>query len=241
MPLGIEDIARLAGVSRSTVSRVVNNHPDVKDVTRQKGLGVIDQYNYSHDSVARALVTQKTNVLSLVIPQPARNVFGEPYNAIVVRNVIQEANRNDYAVMLWMGSTDPDEQGHFTDRLLSSSHFDGLIMISSVEGDPLIKRLTDYDVRFIMPGPPFADGIHYINSNNISGARMAVAPLIAHGRQRIGMISGPFRCGRQAIALTDTCRLWGNTGARSMKHCSLKVAIANTLATSLCNCSWHAA
>lgn len=201
MPLGIEEIARLAGVSRSTVSRVVNNHPDVREVTRHKVMQVIEQYNYSPNTVARALVTQKTNVLSVVIPQPAKDVFGEPYNAIVVQTIIQEANRSDYAVMLWMGSPDPDEQARFTDRLLRSSQFDGLIMISLVEDDPIVARLQHSEVPFIVLGPPPAENLNYINSDNVGGAYLAVEHLIQLGRQRIGMITGPvtLRAARDRI------------------------------------------
>jgi LacI family transcriptional regulator len=190
MTLDLEDIARLAGVSRSTVSRVLNNRPDVKESTRQRVLKIIEQHNYHPNNLARALVTQRTRILSLVIPQPIVDVFTEPYNPIVIQGVTVEASQSDYAVMLWMGSSTEEEQ-RFCDRILSNDQFDGLIMISSLADDPIVKRLAQAHFPFLLLGPPPVEGINFINTDNFGGAREAVLHLIDLDWQRIGMITGP--------------------------------------------------
>ncbi len=191
MTLNIDDIARLAGVSRSTVSRVLNNHVDVSDKTRAKIRQIIEEHDYNPNSVARALARQKTQVLSLVIPQVVTDVFSEPYNATVIQHVTQTANAMDYAILLWMGNDNPAEESRFFDRILHSSHVDGLIVISSVEGDQIANRLLQLHLPFILIGPPFADDINYINADNFDGVYKAVSHLITLGWDRIGIITGP--------------------------------------------------
>lgn len=189
--LNIGDIARMAGVSRSTVSRVLNDQPDVSEKTRKKVLRIIEENNFNPNSVARALAKQKTQVLSLVVPQAATDVFSEPYNAIVIQSATKTANEHDYAILLWMGSDDPSEEDRFFDRILRSSHFDGMVIISSVQGDQIANRLRQLAMPFVLLGPPFAEDINFINVDNFDGAYQATEHLIKLGWQRIGMITGP--------------------------------------------------
>ncbi|NJO83395.1 MAG: LacI family transcriptional regulator, partial [Blastochloris sp.] len=191
MTNNLEDIARLAGVSRSTVSRVVNAHPNVSEYTRRRVLKVIAEQNFRPNLAARALVTKKTQTLSLVIPQASAMIFTDPYFSLLIQGIMLTANERNYAVMLWMGNSTEEEE-RFTQRVLNNSFFDALIIASSVDNDPLIPRLLDAHFPFLLVGKPVHDGIHYVDADNEQGAYDAVAHLLRLGYQRIGTITGPL-------------------------------------------------
>ncbi len=194
MSQNLEDIAKLAGVSRSTVSRVINNHPNVSQQTRERVLKVIQEQRFRPNMAARALVTQQTRALSLVIPQAVADTFTDPYFPTLMQGVTQKANQCDYAVVLWIGNG-AEEEERFCERILSNSLFDGLILASLVNNDPLIPRLTQAAFPFVLIGPPQLDNLNYIDVDNARAAEVAVSHLIRLGRQRIGTITGPHNMG----------------------------------------------
>ncbi len=192
--LNLEDIARLAGVSRSTVSRVINDHPNVSERTRRKVWRVVREQNFRPNLVARALVTHQTRILSLVIPQAIAYTFTDPYFPLLIQGVMSEANGQDYAVMLWVGSSTEEEE-RFCDRILNNSTFDGVLVASAVTDDPLIPRLTHAGFPLVVVGPPPLENLNYVDVNNVEGARTAVRHLIEVGRQRVAVITGPLNMG----------------------------------------------
>jgi len=194
MSQSLEDIARLAGVSRSTVSRVINNHPNVKERTRRKVMQVIEEQRFRPNLAARALVTQQTRILSLVIPRSIADTFADPYFPTLIQGVIHKANQCDYATMLWMGSSD-EEESRFYQRVLGNSLCDGIIVSSAVIDDPLIPRLAESGFPFVVIGPPPLDGLNSIDIDNTRAAQIATAHLIRLGYQRIGTITGPLNTG----------------------------------------------
>lgn len=190
----LEDIAKLAGVSRSTVSRVINNHPNVKPRTRHKVMKIIRERHYRPNLAARALVTQRTRVISLVIPQDVIGIFTDPYFPTLMQGIMLQANEHDYAVTLWIGSN-VEEEERFFQHVLGNSLFDGVILASAVEKDPLIPWLAESDYPFILIGPPQLGNLNFIDVDNVQGAQLAVSHLIRLGRRRIGTITGPLNMG----------------------------------------------
>lgn len=186
----LEDIAKLAGVSRSTVSRVVNNDPNVSPATREKVLQVIKEQDFRPNLVARALVTRQTQTLSLVIPQHVAEVFADPYFPTLVQGIMAEASRRHYAVMLWMGNSFEEERS-FCQRVLNNGFFDGVLISTVVDNDPLIPSLAEANFPFVLIGPPPFDNISHVDVNNSEGAFTAVSHLLEVGRRRIGIIAGP--------------------------------------------------
>lgn len=187
----LEDIAKLAGVSRSTVSRVINNQPNVNENTRQKVLRVIQEQNFHPNSVARALVTRQTCTLSLVIPQRVGAVFKDPYFPTLIQSIIFEANRHGYAVMLWIGDK-VEEETNFCQRVLGNGFFDGILITTAVDDDPLIPRLIETNFPFVLIGAPQYPNMNYVDIDNICAAQNVVAHLIRLGHTRIGIITGPL-------------------------------------------------
>jgi len=191
MSLNLEDIARLAGVSRSTVSRVINHHPNVSDATRQKVLQIIEEQNFRPNLAARTLVTQRTRVIGILIPH-AVAVFTPYYFPTLLQGIGDTTHERDYATLLWWGQSGAEEE-RFTRRILQQNRLmDGLIIASATVDDPLIPRMLQMKIPFVMVERPlyFADQISYVTIDNVQGAKMAVDHLIKLGRRRIGHLTG---------------------------------------------------
>lgn len=195
MKQGLEEIAKLAGVSKSTVSRVVNNQPNVNEKTRQRVMEIIREMNFRPNKAARALVTQHTRVLSVVIPQPLAATFTDPYFPTLLQSISAKAAQRDYAIMLWIGDN-AEQEDRFTDRILNNSFFDGVLIASAVDDDPLVNRLTrGAGFPYVLIGPPQKGIAHYVDVDNLNASRAAVRHLIALRYQRIGTITGVLNMG----------------------------------------------
>ncbi len=191
-PLNLEDIAERAGVSRSTVSRVINNEPYVSQKTRMKVEQVIEEVGFTPNPVARMLVTQKTRIIGVVIPHTLDDVFDDPfYFPTLLQGVAETTNANDYGMLLWLGQSDEDE-ARFHRRVLQNRLMDGLILVSIRVNDPWIEQLLESDIPFTMVERPrqFEEHVSYVGLDNVQAAQMAVKHLIGLGYQRIGTITG---------------------------------------------------
>jgi LacI family transcriptional regulator len=191
-PLSLEDIAAKAGVSRSTVSRIVNNSPNVSEKTRQRVLAVIAQEGYSPNPAARALVTQRTQVIGVIIPLAPLTFFEDAfYFPTLLQGISSTTSQRDYAMMLWLTQSEEDRQ-KFYDRIIKNRLMDGVIIASAVRGEPLIDHFSQSGMPFVLVEDPglSTDQISYVTIDNVSAAREAVAHLIALGRKRIGHITG---------------------------------------------------
>lgn len=199
--MNLEEIAKLAGVSRSTVSRVVNDHPNVSQATRDRVLRVIEQTHYRPNAAARLLVTQQSRVISLVVPQAIASTFTDPYFPILIQSVMQQAQELDFAVLMWLGSNSENAE-RFSNRVLQHSLFDGVLIAAAVNDDPLIPRLVEDEFPFVIIGPPPLHNLNYVDVDNVNAAETAVLHLIHLGWQRIGTITGPLNMGAAVARLT---------------------------------------
>ncbi len=96
LELTLDDIARQAGVSRSTVSRVVNGHPNVREHVRQRVLKVIENTGYHPNAAARTLASQRSWMLGLVLPRSVSSFFADPYFPRLTQGIAQACNQNNY-------------------------------------------------------------------------------------------------------------------------------------------------
>lgn len=188
----IEEIAELAQVSRSTVSRVLNNHPSVRPTVRDRVLRVINEQNYAPHAAARSLASSRTNIIGLLIPRSAATIFSDPFFSAVIQGVSEACNSHGYFLMLSMVTSEM-EQG-FYNRILRSRHFDGIIMLSSDVDDPILPLLIQDHTPLVMIGShPYFQKLSWVDVDNREGARLAVAHLIGLGHRRIGTITGPLQ------------------------------------------------
>jgi LacI family transcriptional regulator len=188
----IEEIARLAAVSRSTVSRVLNNHPNVRPQVRERVLEIMRQQGYVPQAAARSLATRKTGVMGLIIPDSAMMVFEDPFFGPVIHTLTEAAAAHGYFLMLAMIKRDL-EQG-FYDRVLRSRHFDGVIVLSHDIDDVILPQLMRDRAPLVLFGShPYFDDLAFVDADQRGGARIATQHLAQLGHKRIATITGPLR------------------------------------------------
>lgn len=191
--LTLEDIAEKAGVSRSTVSRVVNDHPHVRPEVRQRVWRVIKETGYHPNAAARTLASQRSWMIGLVLPRSVSSFFTDPYFPHLTQGVAQACNHHNYTLSLFLVGTKEDEEKIFP-RVSRRGLLDGILVQSGQIGDHLIDRLVNSNIPLVIAGRPFhAEGVSYIDVDNIQAAYQAVNHLIGLGYRRIGTIAGPAK------------------------------------------------
>jgi LacI family transcriptional regulator len=191
MPLTLEKVGKLAGVSRSTVSRVVNGHPNVRDEVRERVWQVIRETGYQPHAAARSLVTRRTRILGAIIPETVTTLFVDPFFPLLLRGITETCNAHNYHLMLSL-LNGPPRQDELYRRLVHSGHLDGVLVASARMDDPLIPQLLHDDVPFILVGRHSDSRVGYVDVDNVAAARMAVEHLIRLGHKRIATITGPL-------------------------------------------------
>jgi LacI family transcriptional regulator len=185
----LEEVAQLAGVSRSTVSRVINEHPNVQQETRERVWEAIRKSGYQPHAIARSLVTKRTQIIGMVIPEAVTTLFTDPFFPILLRGATEACNEHGYQMMLSLFSPSADRQEIYQ-RLVRNAYLDGVIVASAGLNDPLISDLLRDGVPFVCVGRHPNGQVHYVDVDNAGGALMAVEHLIRLGHRRIGALSG---------------------------------------------------
>ena len=188
--LTLEEIGRLAGVSRSTVSRVINGHEDVSDDVKERVLQVVEDTGYRPNRAARSLVSSRTGLLGLVIPSGLHNLFQDPYFGRLVQGITRAANAAEQTLSLFLFE-DRHEEIELYDRVIANGMVDGVLITATSMQDPVAERMQRDDTPFVMIGRPDGDAIPYVDVENREGARKATEHLISHGGRRLATIAGP--------------------------------------------------
>lgn len=187
----LEEIARLARTSRSTVSRVINDDPNVRETTRLRVLEVIQRLNYQPNQAARSLAGGHTHVIGLVIPTGVASVFSDPYFPTLIRGISTTCQEHDYSVMLWLA--EPEYERRTVMQVLQNGFIDGVIVSSMPIDEKMIEALIASRLPFILVGRhPQHPEISYVDVENQAGARQAVNHLLELGRRRVACLSGPL-------------------------------------------------
>jgi LacI family transcriptional regulator len=188
--LTLDDIAKIAGVSRATVSRVVNNQPNVSDRMRQRVQKIIDETGFQPNLVARSLVSKQTKLLGLVIPSNIHGFFADPYYSRLVEGISQACNFFDYTLGLFVFQKEDDQRKIFP-RLTQGRFVDGIIVQATGLGDELIPDISEWKIPYVFAGRPLLETeVSYLDVDNVSGAYQAVTHLIQLGYHKIGTITG---------------------------------------------------
>jgi LacI family transcriptional regulator len=188
--LTLEDVAKQAGVSRSTASRVVNNDRNVSDKVRKRVQQVIHTTGYQPHAAARSLASQRSRMIGLVLPRTVSSFFTDPYFPRLTQGVAQACNQHNLTLGLFILATQEDEERIFP-RVSRQGLLDGIIVQTAQKGDKLINRLIYSNFPLIVAGRPFnTNGVSYIDVDNIQSAMLAINHLVSLGYKRIGTITG---------------------------------------------------
>lgn len=189
--LTLDDIAKQAGVSRSTVSRVVNGHPNVRAEVRERVQKVVRSTGYVPHAAARTLASQRSWTIGLVLPRSVSSFFTDPYFVRLTQGVAQSCNQSNYTLGLFLLNTKEDEDKIYS-RVSRSGYLDGVLVQSGQRGEKLIDCLAKSEIPLVVLGRPFQQiDVSYIDVDNVTAAFHAVSHLIRLGYRRIATITGP--------------------------------------------------
>jgi LacI family transcriptional regulator len=186
----IADVAREAGVSMMTVSRVVNNKEGVSQETRQAIEEVIQKLDYHPNILARGLATQRTGTLGLILPD-----ISNPFFSGVARGVERAASAEGYSILVCDTEEDPQRELDVLELLLEK-WVDGLVLCSSrLDQQKLQSILAQYPAAVLVNKQLESENAHFSVGcaliNDKAGGQMATNHLIKSGHKEIGFLSGP--------------------------------------------------
>jgi DNA-binding LacI/PurR family transcriptional regulator len=185
----IEDVARLAGVSRATASRVANNSPKVSPEARAAVQGAIIKLGYVPNRAARSLMTRRSDSIGVVLLEPPGSLFADPFFGRLLVGISDRLAARDIQLVLLLAQTAREEAR--VERYLEAGHVDGAILVGPHGSDPLPERLDLAGVPLVLSGRQLGDGtFSLVDSDNRGGARMAVEHLLDRGRRSIATIHG---------------------------------------------------
>jgi len=205
----LEEIGKLAGVSRATVSRVINHYPHIRPEIRERVEAVIAQTGFQPNAVARSLVSSRTNIVGLIIPSTVQEVFTDPYYAYVINGISQSCNANGLILSLFLIHS-LEEERNVIQAVVGTGLVDGLIITASRRNREMLATLLASQLPIVFIGQPDNDtNTHYVDVDNVSGGYLATEHLISLGYENIGIIvsymnkSGEARLDGYKRALSD--------------------------------------
>jgi DNA-binding LacI/PurR family transcriptional regulator len=182
----IKDIARAAGLTPSSVSRALNNHPRISRQTKEKVLALARKMGYSPNLFARGLVKKKTYLIGLQVYD-----FRNPFYAELTRAIQDTAQEFGYWVIQASTDDDRDKTEFLVDSMIKMG-VEGIIFASCKLQDKTVEKLIDTGFPVVLANRRLKKDIgDYVVLDNTYGAYLMVNHLINHGYRRIAMISGP--------------------------------------------------
>lgn len=183
MAVSIKDIARLAGVSHSTVSRALSGNPAIPGKTAERIRKIATEAGYRASAVARSLVTKRTHAIGLVVTSIA-----DPFNAEVVAGVEDTANRHGYSLVLANSHAEPQREMSVV-RSFGERRVDGVIVASSRVGALYDSLLANLGIPIVLLNNQHpSEFLHSVAIENVVGAKAATCHLIELGHRRIGYV-----------------------------------------------------
>ena len=205
-------VAAAAGVSKSTVSRVINDSPSVTPEAIAAVSAAIEELGYTPNRAARTLVSRRTQTLALVVPENTSTFFTDPYFASVIQGAATRVSENDFTLALLIPSGSPDK----TRRYLRAGNVDGALVLSHHTDDRSYSHLAG-TLPLVFGGRPMsAEGELpcYVDVDNVAAAAAVTRRLVGAGRRRIATITGPGDMGAGLDRLEGWRRALAEAGRR---------------------------
>lgn len=186
----IKDVAKLANVSVTTVSKVMNNKGEISEATKKRVLGVIDELNYKPNALARGMITKKTRTIGLILPD-----ICNPFYPDVARGVEDGASKFNYNIFLCNTDNSTKKEKNYI-NILIEKRVDGIIFTSSLspKQDNIINlKKSGIPVVYMDRRVEYPDEINGVYINNFVGGYLATKHLIDLGHTKIGCITGNLK------------------------------------------------
>ncbi|MCG5212621.1 LacI family DNA-binding transcriptional regulator [Streptosporangium sp. KLBMP 9127] len=188
----IHDVAAVAGVSRGTVSRVLNNDRYVSPASDAAVRRAIAETGYVVNRNARSLVTQRTGSVVMVLSEPHEKLFEDPNYSVTIRTAIRRLAERDVSLVMMMAGDDGDRDRVI--RYVRGGHADGVFLLSTHAGDRMADVLVDLAIPAVALGAVIGreNVIPYAAADDREGARQMARYLVGQGRRKIATITGPM-------------------------------------------------
>ena len=184
----INDVAAVAGVSRGTVSRVLNSEAYVSDAAKKAVEDAILQVGYVRNTAARNLVTRQSHAIGLIVHEPHSLFLEDPNIGSILLGTNSVLSDADYQLVSLV--IDSDRDSHRVAEYLTGGFVDGVIIVSARAHDPIAKIVSRIGIPAAFVGHPVdIEGIPYVGIDNFSAAKAITTRLKDTGRSRIGMIA----------------------------------------------------
>lgn len=187
----LDTVAAEAGVSRATVSRVINGSPRVSPEVKTAVESAIAALGYVPNRAARSLAMRRTDSIALVMREPDATVLNDPYLGNIIIATSQTLIGTGVQLVL-VNAQNTAEHARLADYV-RSGHVDGVLLSSMHDDDPLPRLLVEAGIPTVVHGRPAhpVPGLAYVDVDNVGGAQLAAERLLSSGRRRIATIAGP--------------------------------------------------
>jgi len=183
----LDDFAELSGVSRATVSRVINGGP-VAESTKRRVREILEREGYRPNLAARSLARGRSGVVGVVMHLPAGMLFQDPYFSRLLQGMSDVLGEQEAGMMLWLGNRSKQET---LGQILAMNLLDGVIVTANLLEDPLVDGLLASTLPTVLIGHRRDDlTASYVDVDNVRAAETVTNHLLQLGRRRIGHISG---------------------------------------------------
>lgn len=199
--LTLEQIGERAGVSRSTVSRVLNDHPDVRPEVRDRVEAVIEETGYQPNRAARALVSRRSGLIGLVMMTEVDELFGDPYYSALVTGLQQGCDEHELLLSIFPVAAGSGGADALVPQI-TQGFVDGVVVTAGPHSDGLISTLRDRGTPMVVVGHPEDDAdLTRVDVENRAGSAAATGHLLRLGHDRVGFVgAGPtYRFGRERL------------------------------------------
>lgn len=192
MKVTINDVAREAGVAKSTVSRVLSNNPRISEETKLRVNEVIEKLGYKPNVMARNLAKNQTKTIGVILPIDVATSFGNPIFIQMMLGISTYAQEKKYFLMYAFGKDEEEERN--IKEFSTNGVVDGIIIMKSEENDKIIKGLRKANFPFVVIGRPGREtSALWVDNDNFGTTYEIVEELIKKGHQQIAFISAKKR------------------------------------------------
>lgn len=194
MKVTIKEVAKLAGVSASTVSRVISDSPKISDDTKKIVNEAMEELGYFPNAIARSLVNKSTNTIGIVMPESVESALLNPFFPQVLRGISAAAHEQNYCILLSTGNSE-EEKVQSLKEIITGGRVDGVIlMYSSSVADEALNLIQKLKTLAVIVGKPLNQReMLYVDNDNVDASYRITDSLIKKGHKRIAFMSGSFR------------------------------------------------
>lgn len=195
--LTLDDIARIAGVSRATASRIISGEVGARSKSRERVLRIVEETGYQPHAAARSLASQRTFIIGLIVPTPTSAVLSEAYWMGLIDVISQACNSSDYTLALFtIGSEEVEKK--LSSRISARGLLDGVIYLDNcglggaITANNLISKMLSVGLPFVVSGKDIGNfpNVSFVDFDQEGAATTAVTHLLHLGRKRVATVTG---------------------------------------------------